>query len=946
MTGRRLLVALTGLAAFAAVTGASGEPVNAYTATGTPQYVTPSTAKTYTISLTNDPQSPMEAEKAKIGIPAGFVVSGASVQAVAGAAGVCAASTWVADGALIAGGKINLKRPGGGGTGGRLCPGATLTVAFSATSSPVEGNYVWATELLRGATDYLLNGAQPAVVVDGTAPAVTLTSHPANPSNDTAPSFGFSASETATFECKLDGGAFGACTSPTGYTNLVDGSHTFAVRATDAAGNTGPAVTYTWLLETTLPIVTLTEKPSPASNSSAASFSFTTSKPASVECKVDGGGFAPCSSPVNLTGLSDGPHTFTAKATDPAANTGPETTYSWTVDTAAPTTSITGKPGNPSNDGTPTFSFSANEAGATFGCKLDNGAFTACGSPRTYDPGPGDGPHTFVVRATDAAGNTGTGASSTWTIDTVAPVATITEKPNDPSGVASAAFAFSSSEPGTFKCRLDSGAFGTCTSPKTYSNLPDGVHTFTLTAGDAAGNTSEETGYSWLVETVLPVVTLTAQPSSLSNRSDASFSFTANKPASFECRLDAGPFGPCTSPKDYPGLADGAHTFTVRAIGAAGTGPETVYTWTVDTVGPGSAITAKPGDPTNQRSAVFAFAANEQPATFQCKLDGGAFAACAPPQSYSNLLDGRHSFVVRAIDSVSNVGTESVYAWTIENRAPAVILISVPTSLSNSSIARLAFSADEPATFQCRLDDRALEPCNSPASYGALGDGGHAVTVRATDLAGNVGSISYSWSVDATPPETRINSRPAAKTTATSASFRFSARGSSRFQCRLDSASFGRCVSPRSYRRLAAGGHRFAVRAIDAAGNIDPTPSAAAWKVMKAGSTRTVASTALLAPAPGARVSKPPLLRWRQARGATYYNVQLYRSGRKVLSAWPTRTKLQLQSRWRFGGRTMQLSAGSYQWYVWPGRGAPSARSYGRLLGSSTFVVGRRATRR
>src|SRR4029450_815418 len=112
MTGRRLLVALTGLAAFAAVTGASGEPVNAYTATGTPQYVNPSTARTYTMSLTNDPLSPMEAEKAKIGIPAGFVVSGASVQAVAGAAGGCAAPAPGAGGGLIAGGKNNPQRAG------------------------------------------------------------------------------------------------------------------------------------------------------------------------------------------------------------------------------------------------------------------------------------------------------------------------------------------------------------------------------------------------------------------------------------------------------------------------------------------------------------------------------------------------------------------------------------------------------------------------------------------------------------------------------------------------------------------------------------------------------------------------------------------------------------------------------------------------------------------
>ena len=44
----------------------------------------------------------------------------------------------------------------------------------------------------------------------------------------------------------------------------------------------------------------------------------------------------------------------------------------------------------------------------------------------------------------------------------------------------------------------------------------------------------------------------------------------------------------------------------------------------------------------------------------------------------------------------------------------------------------------------------------------------------------------------------------------------------------------------------------------------------------------------LLAPPNGAVLTAPPLLRWSKVRGADYYNVQLLRDGRKVLSAWPT----------------------------------------------------------
>ena len=124
--------------------------------------------------------SPEGADRAKIGIPPGFSVGASSVQATAGAAGVCQASTWVADGELLADGKINLKRPEISPSD-ELCPGATLTVVFTATSGGVDGSAVWASELLRGAVTFALAGSQPTVQVDGTAPVVSITSAPSTP---------------------------------------------------------------------------------------------------------------------------------------------------------------------------------------------------------------------------------------------------------------------------------------------------------------------------------------------------------------------------------------------------------------------------------------------------------------------------------------------------------------------------------------------------------------------------------------------------------------------------------------------------------------------------------------------------------------------------------------------------------------------------------------------
>lgn len=98
----------------------------------------------------------------------------------------------------------------------------------------------------------------------------------------------------------------------------------------------------------------------------------------------------------------------------------------------------------------------------------------------------------------------------------------------------------------------------------------------------------------------------------------------------------------------------------------------------------------------------------------------------------------------------------------------------------------------------------------------------------------------------------------------------------------------------------------------------------------------------LLAPAHGARLSAPPVLRWKAVPGATYYNVQLWRNGRKILSRWPTRTQLALRASWTYAGRRYRLTPGRYRWYVWPGLGARADARYGALLGRRTFVIVRR----
>jgi hypothetical protein len=121
----------------------------------------------------------------------------------------------------------------------------------------------------------------------------------------------------------------------------------------------------------------------------------------------------------------------------------------------------------------------------------------------------------------------------------------------------------------------------------------------------------------------------------------------------------------------------------------------------------------------------------------------------------------------------------------------------------------------------------------------------------------------------------------------------------------------------------------YEVRIGDAAGN---------------GGSRTVSAVPgfrLLSPAV-VRVKRPPLLRWTPVRGARYYNLQLSRGGRKILSVWPSRPRYQLKRRWNYGGKVRRLVPGQYRWRVWPGYGPRSKGDYGKQIGPSRFtLVGR-----
>jgi hypothetical protein len=236
-------------------------------------------------------------------------------------------------------------------------------------------------------------------------------------------------------------------------------------------------------------------------------FTFHANEPATFECSVDQGveAFGPCSGPAGThtpaAALANGAYTFRVRATDAALNVGTPATTGFTVnvpppDTSPPDTSVTSG-GGLTNDRTPTFGFTSDDATATFACSVDQGVpvFGACSGPgNTHTPGTlADGSWTFRVRATDPAGNVDASpATRTVTVDGTAPQTTLTSQPKSTVRLkkgktkVSVTFAFTASEASTFLCILD-GRGVACSSPKGYK-VAKGKHTFTVVATDALGN--------------------------------------------------------------------------------------------------------------------------------------------------------------------------------------------------------------------------------------------------------------------------------------------------------------------------------------------------------------------------------------------------------------------------------------------------------------------------
>ena len=198
-----------------------------------------------------------------------------------------------------------------------------------------------------------------------------------------------------------------------------------------------------------------------------------------------------------------------------------------------------------------------------------------------------------------------------------------------------------------------------------------------------------------------------------------------------------------------------------------------------DTTPPETTITSAPPATDNSATAIFEFMSSEA-GTFECALDGAAFATCTSPHTVSGLDSATHGFEVRAVDGAGNRdATPASHTWTVDLLLPDTTIDTGPTGAVNTTDATFTFSSPNggaTVSFECSLDSAAFAACTSPTTFAGLADGAHELRVRARSTTGQLdpSPATRSWTVDTTAPDTTIANGPSGTTAMATAVFVFS----------------------------------------------------------------------------------------------------------------------------------------------------------------------------
>lgn len=422
--------------------------------------------------------------------------------------------------------------------------------------------------------------------------------------------------------------------------------------------------------------------------------------PATVTVTVDGQTLTatPTAGAWSVTSglLANGTYTVAASTTDGAGNES-SATQELTVDTEPPVVSLDGGASVTTSNSTPTFSGTSDVAEGTavrvtVGSQTLNALVNSSGTWNVRSAALSDGTYTVTASVTDPAGNESTDSQS-LTVDTVGPTVRInggkTKLTNDPTPRISGSSDVAEGTAVTVTLANET-LTGLVKSDGSWSvtaaALSDGSHRVVASVSDATGNQSSFT-QTLTVDTVAPRVSINGGASATTQDTTPTLRGTSTAAPGTTVTVTINGQTMTTLLQ-----ADGSWNTTAASVGAGtwqvvASAPDpagnvgrdtqdlTVQTTTPDTTAPETTIDSGPSGSISSDSATFAFGSSEQGLTFHCELDGGGFAACTSPQSYSGLSEGERTFSVRATDAAGNTAASpATRTFTVDTAEPELVL--------------------------------------------------------------------------------------------------------------------------------------------------------------------------------------------------------------------------------------------------------------------------------
>ncbi|MBJ7347601.1 MAG: hypothetical protein JHC87_03395, partial [Thermoleophilaceae bacterium] len=713
------------------------------------------------------------------------------------------------------------------------------------------------------ATDAAGNVASAPVTftVDLTAPDTAFAAGPADGSFVTTatPSFSFSSEAGATYECSIDSGTYATCTSPFTTPTLSNAAHTLNVRASDAAGNVDASPASRQFTVDTVPLVTtFTRGPAGQTDDNEPVFAYTANKAgATFECAMDGADLTPCAAEYSSVPLSVGYHNFYVRA----LKNGIVEAIKGYAFRVYPRAVVDSRPPSPSPGTTATFSFHGSVPGATFTCSVDSAAWAACTSPLSVDlqlanPGAAvDGAHSLSINSSASGWNSLAATTvNFYTFSQTRNDLKITSGPASGERLTAfdASYAFQASPSlVSFECASDGSPFAPCTSPFVLSSSNAGVHAFAVRGLDVFGQPGP-TVSRWVTFEGQPPTADTSAPetsidSGLANGGTSpsgvvTFGFSASEPATFTCSVDGEAEHACSSPFSTVNLADGAHTFLVRAQDGSSNADSTpvtrAFTVTTDlSKRPNTIIDTPPNDQTFEAT----FHSNIAGADFECSVDGETWEPCDSPyvvrpngrELTYNLWEGlNHSFAVRSRANEMTDDTPASVNFRYLARQYAVWFAAGPAEGERIDVNHASFTLGVSLNIshhECALDDGPFVTCGTSFDANALADGQHTVAVSATGYDRPTSQIiRRSFVVDASQAvrsndpasDTTIVFGPGIETVTThEVAFGFQSAPTDTHECAIDDGWFTACSSPFNTPSLENGDHAFRVKSVHADGS-------------------------------------------------------------------------------------------------------------------------------